>query len=87
LDRPTSATLKAIWRWRLEGDGVVVDQTQGADSGRREIEGCGRADAAKADQAHAGGLQPLLPGPADLEQHQMTGVAFNLVVRKGHASS
>jgi hypothetical protein len=29
----------------------------------------------------------LLPGPADLDQHQMTGVAFNLVVRKGHASS
>jgi hypothetical protein len=30
-------------------------------------------------------LQRLLPRPSDLGQHQMAGVAFDFIVRKGHA--
>src|SRR5690606_8146309 len=65
-----------------QGDAVIVDQAQAADPGRRQIEGCRGADAAHAEDGHAGDLQPLLARAADLCQHQVARVALDLVVGK-----
>ena len=57
-----------------------------ADPGRGQIERRRRAQPAGADDQHPGGLQPLLARAADLAQHQVAGVALDLLVGKAHVA-
>jgi hypothetical protein len=66
-------------------DRVRVDEADGPDPGGGQIEGGGRSEAAGPDDQHPGGGQGLLPRAADLAQHQVAGVALDLVRRKRHA--
>ena len=68
-----------------EADAVVVDDPERADAGRRQVEQRRAAEAARADHQHARGAQPLLPGAADLVQHDVAGVALELLGRQGSA--
>ena len=70
-----------------EADRVVVDDAEGADAGGGEVEERRAAEAAGADDEHAGGLQALLAGAADLVQHDVAGVAGELVRVEGHGLS
>ena len=62
-----------------ERDRVVVDDAERADPGGGEVEQRRAAEAAGADDEHPRRAQPLLAGPADLVQHDMAGVALELV--------
>ena len=53
----------------------MIDHTQRADTGRRQIQTGGRAQAAGADYQYAGGFELLLTGAANLWQQQVTTVA------------
>ena len=64
-------------------DGVVVDDAERADAGRREILQHRRAKATGADHQHACALQLLLPGAADFRQHDVARIAFEFFRRKG----
>jgi hypothetical protein len=61
-------------------DRVVVDEAERADAGGGELGDDRRAEAAGAHHQHPRALQPLLAGPADLGQHDVAGVAFQLGV-------
>ncbi len=63
----------------VEAHSVVVDDADGADTGRGKIHNERRAEAAGADHENARGFQALLAFAADLLQHQMALVAFDLV--------
>ncbi len=63
----------------VEADAVAIDDADLADAGRRQIENERRAEAAGADHQHARRLQLLLALAADLLQHQLALVAFDLV--------
>src|SRR5690606_16010972 len=52
--------------------------------GGGQIEGGRVAHPAHADDQHAGALQRLLAGAADLGQHQLAGVALDLFVGKAN---
>ena len=65
-------------------DDVVVDDADRADAGGGEVEDGGRAEAAGADHEHARALQRLLARAADLPQHDVAGIALDLVGREGH---
>ena len=58
---------------------VVVDHAERADAGGREIEQHRRAEPAGADDQHARALERGLPGPADLAQDDVAGVAFEFI--------
>jgi len=70
-----------------QGHDVVVDDAEGADARGREILQQRRAEAAGADDEHPRGGELRLPGSADVLQHEMAGVAFDFVGRKGHAAT
>ena len=70
-----------------EADGVVVDDAERADAGGGEVEERRAAEAAGADDEHARGAQALLAGAADLVQHDVAGVAVELVGREAHGLS
>ena len=53
-----------------------------ADAGRREIFEHRRAEPAGADHQHPRALQPLLAGAADLRQHDVARIAFQLFRRE-----
>ena len=61
-------------------DAVVVDDADGADARRGEIEQERRAEPARAHDEHARRLQPLLAFAADLLQQQMALIALDLVL-------
>ena len=67
-----------------EADRVVVDDAEGADAGGGEVEERRAAEAAGPDDEHAGGAEALLAGAADLVQHDVAGVAGELVRGEGH---
>ena len=67
-----------------QADHIGIDQGQPPNTGRRQILRRRAADAAQTDDHHPRRLQPLLPRPAHLGQHQMPGVALDLVIGKGH---
>ena len=66
-------------------DRVVVDHAERADAGRGQIEQDRRAEAAGADDQHARLFQRRLAGTADLAQHDVAGVSFELF-RTQHGS-
>ena len=58
---------------------IVVDHAERADAGRREIEQHRRAQPAGPDHQHPRALERRLAGAADLAQHEMAGIALDLV--------
>ena len=67
-----------------EADRVVVDDAEGADARGGEVEERRAAEAPCPDHEHAGGAEALLAGAADLVQHDVAGVAGELVRVEGH---
>ncbi len=65
-------------------DDVEVDDPQRADAGGGQVEGRRRAQAAGADQQHAGLLQLLLPFQPDLRHDDVSGIAAHLLRRQLH---
>ena len=65
-------------------DGVVIDDGQPAHARRREIEQARAAQPAGADNGDPRPCQRRLSAPAKFRKHQVTGVAFKLVVGKVH---
>src|SRR5262245_25391496 len=63
----------------VETDAVRVDDPDFADTGSGEIKHERRAEPAGADDKNAGGFQLLLALAADLLQHQLPLVAFDLL--------
>ena len=63
---------------------IVVDDGDAADAGGGQVEQRGRAKAASADHQRMGAPQPRLAGAPDLPQHDVTGVAFEIVVAQRH---
>ncbi len=70
LGWPIRSVVWAICRCRLDSSSrIVIDDADGADARRGEYSRQRRAEAAKADDQHARGLQLRLAGAADvLEQ-------------------
>jgi hypothetical protein len=66
---------------------VVVDDAERADPGGGKVLDHRCAEAARADDEDARPLQCLLPRPADLGEHDVPGVALDLLARQAHASS
>ena len=64
-------------------DDVEVDDADGAHAGRREVEHRRRAEAAGADEEHAGVQQPGLAVRADLRDEQVARVALLLLAWSG----
>ena len=62
-----------------ERHGVVVDDADRADPGRREVLDQRRTEPAGADHQHPGRLELRLPRPADVPQHEVAGIAVDLV--------
>jgi hypothetical protein len=60
-------------------DVVVVDQAEGADARRRQVEGDRGAEPAGADDEHAGVAEAALPRVADVGKDELPGVAGALV--------
>jgi hypothetical protein len=60
-------------------DLVPVNDSNGSDSGGRQIYGGGRAKAAGADEQYARRQQLLLTGSADLLQDDVPAVSFHLL--------
>ena len=65
-------------------DDVVVHDPDGADAGGCEIQRDRAAEPAGADHQDLGAKQPLLPDPAHLLQHDVPGVALDLLVGEVH---
>ncbi len=65
-----------------EIDRVVVDDADGADTRRRQIEKERRAETAGADDEDAARQQLRLPRPADLIEENVPGVTVNLGIGK-----
>ena len=66
-----------------ELDHVIVDDRQPPDAGAGERRDHRAADAARADHRDARRLELLLPDPADLRQHDLPRIAFELGGRRG----
>jgi hypothetical protein len=60
-------------------DGVELDDAEGADAGRGQVEQRGAAETAGADHQHPGVLQPLLTGHPDLGNDQVPRIPADLV--------
>jgi hypothetical protein len=58
---------------------VVIDHAERADPGGGQIHQRRRAEAARTDHQHGRLLQRRLAGAADFAQHDVAGVAFELV--------
>src|ERR1700760_3771552 len=58
---------------------IVVDDTERPDAGGREIEQCRRTETAGADRQNPGALERSLAGASDLAQHEVSGIALDLV--------
>jgi hypothetical protein len=56
-------------------DAIVVDDTERADPGCREVLQHRRAETARADRKNAGGAQFLLAGEADFGDQEMPAIA------------
>ena len=65
-----------------EVDDVEIDDAERADAGGGEIHRRRRAEPARADAQHLGGLQLALPLDADLRHDQVPAVALDLVARQ-----
>ena len=65
---------------------VVVDDPDGADAGGGEIEQRRRAEPTRTDHQHPRALERVLPGPADLVQHDVAGIAFEFLRREHGAA-
>src|SRR5690606_11035644 len=61
-------------------DRVVVDDADGADTGRGQIQGSRGAEATGPDQEHPGPEEASLPGLSDLGQTDVMRVALQLLV-------
>ena len=58
--------------------GVVIDDPERADAGRGKIHQRRRAEPARTDHQYRGLLQRCLAGAANLAQHDMARIAFEL---------
>ena len=86
LGWPTSGVPWITWRCKFDSaTRVVVDHAEQAYSGRRQIQQHRRAQSAGADHQHAGAAERRLAGAADLAQHDVPGIAFELF-RRQHVS-
>ena len=66
---------------------VVIDHAQRADPGGREIHEQRRPEPAGTDHQHPRLPQPRLSWPADLLEHDMTGVALEFLIALCHVRS
>ena len=64
-------------------DDVGVDDAERPDAGGGEVERCGRAEAAGADQEHPAAEQPFLADLADLRDQEVPRVAAPLIGGEG----
>ena len=81
FDRPTSR--RAVQDLALEVarvDGIEIDDADRSNAGRREIQGGGRSEPARADAEHATGFEPPLAVDTHFRKNQVPAVALNLVV-------
>ena len=60
-------------------DDIVIDHAERTDARGGKVHQCRRAETAGADHQHGSLLQRRLAGAADLAQHDVAGVAFELV--------
>ena len=87
LERPTSAFVCRIWRWRLRDvDGVEVDDADLPDAGGGQVQRDRRAEPAGADHQHARVEQLALPGAADVGQDDVARVPLDLILGEPTAS-
>ena len=63
-------------------DHVELDDADGAHPGGGQVQQRGRAQPARADDQHAGVLEPLLPVDAEVGDDQMPAVARDLFARE-----
>ncbi len=61
-------------------DDIEIDEAEGADSRRGQIQGQRRTESAGADTQHLGGLELLLAFHADFGQDQVARVARDLFI-------
>ena len=66
-----------------EFDHVVIDQPDGADAGRGEIQRQRRAQSTGAHHQHTRSPQPGLADAADLGEQDMPGIALHFLIREG----
>src|SRR5204862_4865753 len=64
-------------------DLIGIDQSQRADSRRRQVECCRRSQAARADAQDPGRFDPTLAVDTYLRQNKMTRVASQVSARQG----
>ncbi len=64
-------------------DHIGIDDADRADAGRGQVQAERRAQPARADQQHLGGLQLLLAGQRDLRHDQVPAVAHDLIGVQG----
>ena len=64
-------------------DGVVVDDPEGPDTGRREVHEGRRTEATGADAEHTRCLQPLLSSHGDVRDDQVPAVPPDLLDGQG----
>ena len=69
----------------VERDGIVIDDADGADPGRRQIHEHRRAEPSRTDHQHARRLELLLSLAAHLAQHEMPLVTLDFFGGQGHA--
>ena len=69
-----------------QADMVGINQTQGAHARCRQIERRRSAQTTGTDYQNLGGLKFLLTGAANFTQHQMAGIALDLIVSE-HGSA
>ncbi|MNX95130.1 hypothetical protein D3C86_1273900 [compost metagenome] len=60
-----------------EGNHIVIDHAERADTGGGKIMKHGRTKTTRSDHQYARRLQPLLSGAADFRQQDVTLVAFD----------
>ena len=70
-----------------EIDDVEIDEAEPADAGCGEVEAQRRAEAAGADEQHAGRFEPLLAVDADLRHDQVPAVAGDFAGEENEVAS
>src|SRR5690606_8641715 len=76
----TLLTMKNLPLQIAEFDVIVIRQNDVADTGRRQVQGGGRSQAARPHDQHLCGGYAFLPFDAELVQQDMTRVTKKLLV-------
>ena len=70
-----------------QADGIEIDDAEGADARRRQIEDHRAAQPARSDHQHARRLEARLARAAHLAQHDVAGVTLKLRIAEIHRIS